>query len=446
MEIINRCSFDEHKEIDAISYCPECRIYMCNKCEKTHSSFIKSHHPYQLKSDEDIFTGFCQEKNHTNKLQYFCKTHNQLCCSACISKLNKKGDGQHKDCDLCYLEDIKEEKKKKLIENIKCLEDLEKKFNEIMNNFKEIFIKIEKDKEELKLEVQKIFTQIRNAINEREDELLLKIDNLFNIKYINSDLIHQSEKLPKKIKQSLEKGKSINKEWDSNNLNTCINYCINIENNIKTINEINQDIAKYKSNEKIKIKFYPKEKLFNEFLETIKTFGVIYYNKYSFRECPNTDKTGNKIYTLTGENKNILTKTSYSSLATTICEEELNKSIEEHKWKIKILKSSSRDIYVGVAPIDFKINQSNYNTCGWYYYFSDSGIYSGPPHNMSKNMGFNKMNNEVIIIMNMKKRTLKFIVNNEDKGDAYTDIPIDKPLFPAVILANIDDSVEISEC
>ena len=58
MEIINRCSFDEHKEIDAISYCPECRIYMCNKCEKTHSSFIKSHHPYQLKSDEDIFTGF----------------------------------------------------------------------------------------------------------------------------------------------------------------------------------------------------------------------------------------------------------------------------------------------------------------------------------------------------------------------------------------------------
>ena len=47
--------------------------------------------------------------------------------------------------------------------------------------------------------------------------------------------------------------------------------------------------------------------------------------------------------------------------------------------------------------------------------------------------------------MNMKKRTLKFIINNEYKGDSYTNIPIDKPLFPAVLLYNQNDSVEISE-
>ena len=47
--------------------------------------------------------------------------------------------------------------------------------------------------------------------------------------------------------------------------------------------------------------------------------------------------------------------------------------------------------------------------------------------------------------MNMKKRTLKFIINNEDKGESYTDIPIDKPLYPAVCLDNKDDSVEITE-
>ena len=45
----------------------------------------------------------------------------------------------------------------------------------------------------------------------------------------------------------------------------------------------------------------------------------------------------------------------------------------------------------------------------------------------------------------MKKRTLKFIINNEDKGDSYTDIPIDKPIFPAVILYKTNDSVEILE-
>jgi len=46
----------------------------------------------------------------------------------------------------------------------------------------------------------------------------------------------------------------------------------------------------------------------------------------------------------------------------------------------------------------------------------------------------------------MKKRTLKFIINNEDKGDSYTNIPIDKPIFPAVFLYHQNDSVEITEC
>ena len=48
--------------------------------------------------------------------------------------------------------------------------------------------------------------------------------------------------------------------------------------------------------------------------------------------------------------------------------------------------------------------------------------------------------------MNMEKGTLKFIINNKDEGDSYTNIPLDKPLFPAVFLYNINDSVEIIEC
>ena len=48
--------------------------------------------------------------------------------------------------------------------------------------------------------------------------------------------------------------------------------------------------------------------------------------------------------------------------------------------------------------------------------------------------------------MNMKKRTLKFIINNEDKGYSYANIPIDKPLYPVALLCYKDDSVEITEC
>ena len=42
---------------------------------------------------------------------------------ACISKIETNGYGQHKDCDVISIQDIKEEKKLKLKENMKYLED-----------------------------------------------------------------------------------------------------------------------------------------------------------------------------------------------------------------------------------------------------------------------------------------------------------------------------------
>ena len=46
----------------------------------------------------------------------------------------------------------------------------------------------------------------------------------------------------------------------------------------------------------------------------------------------------------------------------------------------------------------------------------------------------------------MKKRSLKYIIDNEDKGESYTNIPLEKPIFPAVLLYDSNDSVQISEC
>ena len=131
----------------------------------------------------------------------------------------------------------------------------------------------------------------------------------------------------------------------------------------------------------------------------------------------------------------------------TICEYELDKSIEEQKWKIKILKTTQyKYIMLGVAPIDFDIHSSSYNTCGWYYYCYNQTLYSGPPFNYSKKgTNLSKVNDEIVLVMNMKKRSLKFIINNEDKGDSYTNIPIDKPIYPAVLLYEKNDSVEILE-
>ena len=38
MEIKNeKCSSSKHSEINAVSYCPECKKYFCNKCQNFHS-------------------------------------------------------------------------------------------------------------------------------------------------------------------------------------------------------------------------------------------------------------------------------------------------------------------------------------------------------------------------------------------------------------------------
>ena len=272
-----KCSKKDHSDITAISYCQDCKIFICNKCLIHHNELFNNHLINNLEKDIEIFIDLCQEKNHHNKLEFYCKNHNKLCCAACISKLGAKGFGQHKDCEVFIIEDIKEEKKNKLKDNIKYLEDLSSNFNTTVNELKKIFEMIDEKKEELKSKIQNIFTKLRTALNEKEDELLLEIDNKYENLFGNEDIIKESEKLPNKIKISLEKGKLIDKEWNDNNLlSSIISNCINIEENIKNINIINDNIKKYKDNKDIKIEFNIKNEELENFIKSIKSFGQIY--------------------------------------------------------------------------------------------------------------------------------------------------------------------------
>jgi len=259
MESEIKCSNKKHSEINAIKYCPKCDIFLCNKCLNSHLDLHENHKIFNIdKNIEEIFTGICHEPNHT-LLEFFCKTHNKLCCSSCLSKLRGKESGQHFNCEVCLIEEIKEEKKNKLNENLKYMEELEEKIEELINQLKNIYKNISENKESIKLKISKIFTYIRNNINEREDELLSEVENIYDKTYFKEDLIRKGEKIPSKIKIFKEKGEIIKKDWDDNNkLNNIINDCINIENNIKYIKEINDNIIKCKS-EKVNIKFLPEE-------------------------------------------------------------------------------------------------------------------------------------------------------------------------------------------
>ena len=55
------------------------------------------------------------------------------------------------------------------------------------------------------------------------------------------------------------------------------------------------------------IRFSLNDNEINNFIEKIKVFGNIYFNNFKFKQCPkNINK--DRLYTVTGENQNILTK------------------------------------------------------------------------------------------------------------------------------------------
>ena len=269
-----KCSLKKHNEYDAVLYCQECNIYMCNKCANYHTELFENHNKYEL-GKENIITSLCKEKNHKSELKFYCKNHNKLCCCICISKIKGEEYGQHTDCDVCVIENIIDEKKNKLKENIKYLENSSLSIEKSMEELKKIIIKIDEDKDNLKLKVSKIFTKLRNAINNREDEILEDIDNKFNEFIFDEKILKKSEKLPNQIKEFLEKGKNIEKEWTNEHkkINLLINECIDIENSINTIKIISEGIEKYNS-QNVNFKFYPEEEdEINKIINTIKSFG-----------------------------------------------------------------------------------------------------------------------------------------------------------------------------
>ena len=110
-----KCSLKKHSESNAISYCQQCKIYLCNKCQNLHPEVFDDHTLINLdKEINDIFIDICEQEGHKIKLEFYCKNHNSLCCAACLSKVKDNKYGQHSDCNYYYINEIKDEKKNKL--------------------------------------------------------------------------------------------------------------------------------------------------------------------------------------------------------------------------------------------------------------------------------------------------------------------------------------------
>ena len=179
---------------------------------------------------------------------------------------------------------------------------------------------------------------------------------------------------------------------------------------------------------------------------------------------------------MAGEKENIITKTSKQNwvriFAKNILEEQ-----KEYNFKIKIIKSKSKQIMIGIAQItpeiidkDFfhyikgiqnvnsvfkkkflmyflnkKIDKSDLIVnFRWYLSINNSSLFSDAPQNFrNSNINFKINQDEIIININMKDRTFNLLTDGENKLQLYNNIPLNKPISPSILLYDEEDSIEI---
>ena len=396
---MNGCSMINHKSQKSINYCDKCKIFMCHQCLVHHNSLFYNHYLIDLTEDnKNIYMEICQEDNHFNKLELFCKTHNKLCCSSCIEKNSK-----HNKCEICKIEDIKEVKKNNLENNLKILEDLSININDSIDKFKDYYDRMEELKEELKSKILKIFTNIRNKLNEREDEILTELDTLSLNIYPSEKLLKEYERIPKKIREFVVKKKLLDEKL--NNSNSLISYiydCINIENEFSKIKEIQKSVNKFDVNSETKIYFFPEENNLDEIYNDIKSFGKIHQKENEKNNYFITQRHKENIE-LKKELERIKMELKNSKIRFTMCSRcALNKCLDTknlnygnspHLWEYIqnnlnqifeleenndgtfSIKNSASGLYLGFDTDKISFRRRNENSQSFYLNHFDDGYY-----------------------------------------------------------------------
>ena len=228
-----------------------------------------------------------------------------------------------------------------------------------------------KNKEDLKLSIQQIFTKIRSEINNREDQLLIEVEQKFENIFCKEDIIKESEKLPIKIKDSLEKGKIIDTQQKENNnynnLCSLVNDCINIETVVKEINIINDNIKKC-DDDSIGIEFEQSGDI-DKLLQNIKTFGKIdsfksRINK-SFESSSIIKDDINKLNNIIGwikekTNKEVINIESIFKMKENGYDsKDFHKYCDDKEPTLTLVKTTKDKIFGGFTPLNWKNDKND---------------------------------------------------------------------------------------
>ena len=162
-----------------------------------------------------------------------------------------------------------------------------------------------------------------------------------------------------------------------------------------------------------------------------------------FRECPNVKFSDNEHRIVSRDSSNYTTAVGTEPLT----------AGDVSVFYIHVVATNERNngTSLGVVPSDVELRpgqdiRTNY---GWYLNFYHTQLYSGPPQRRSGNSYGNRNDIKSGDIIRVtfdatgEKGVLSYALNGEDLGVAFNDIPLDKPLLPAVFIYGRTETIEL---
>jgi len=184
-------------ENEASSYCLDCQDYFCEICTKSHKT-MKLSKNHQIILIEEIK----EEENRKNSIsksnpQIYCQIHQQkeieLFCDDCRLPICSLCVPQHPSHKVVIITDIVGNEKQSFIDLINKVKPKEKELREGINKCEEVIKQLEINSTTTQNQINELFNKIRSKLDEKEQELLNKLDEIE--KYKKKELQLQKDEL-----------------------------------------------------------------------------------------------------------------------------------------------------------------------------------------------------------------------------------------------------------
>lgn len=187
------CTGCKSKDTNAVARCYDCANYLCPNCVMAHQFMhcFEGHHVLMLneipdKDDFKVDKPLCCPRHKSESLRYFCRTCNTPICKECTTVEHPKGIH-----DYDHISDIGSKQVEMLTE---MLDQSKAKTTDLRNAVKSV----EHFSSRLQMQYQKAQTEITetfqfycSVLEERKEEVMKELDDLYNTKMVSLSLLGQ---------------------------------------------------------------------------------------------------------------------------------------------------------------------------------------------------------------------------------------------------------------